>query len=1408
MLFIWIFIYFLKLSANYSITYHNSFNLIKELLILEDNGCKIDFYYIKNNSPIDFLFYLTMIYQNYHKNIYYMLLMKENHLIDSNLYDKILYYEGYKNDTINFILWSTDNDLLHNIFKEYINIIKFIYRDEVGEENNYMINDLNNEHMIKSELKKDNAKMTINEFQKEVPINKSEIENILCENKLVGDESEQKAKIYSSIFLNIAIPKSFEYLLANVPKEFLIFLKCNEFYKKSYLNNNFSSLENKKFYDFAESFNNKLNRKYNEIFMTFKIISSKSLDELILTVNENIKLFLFEFMSFNINIKNFDSYFFNEKFIKNFFDFFNDEFTDFIKKNIAKLKDKFKCYNQKICEDFINKINTELNKFINTGNLTVSNEIRKVNNINVIDKINIKNEKLDEFLSNIIYNIFEDENNFISIFDDKLNTWNNNFLNAKKYMSNNLNKILENFLKSKIFKKNYNNEDIKITSKINDLSSEKKIQDLFFNFLNEYDKNKTFDISQNSSELDIYLTKLYANIFNKNNLNIIDNLKKYIIEYLEIVFDDFKEIELKKINNFKEYFKKIYENINNYFENIVKLNNNKLKLLINANIDKSLIDKNSLKKNSSVIDFNNFDLAKEISKFTISLYNKNLQDISTRDIIDDFENLNTNISKLSIYLNSTINKIKNINKSMNTDLIKKNFVKCDDLQNLENYGINLIYLFEKSLTNELEKLNKEKTLTEYEKKNNKRIDEFIVKTRLSIFNKFIDRNKKVKDVYLNNHMVISNLFNDYTNYLNKMSNMLIDIIMGNDLNQINLQLKILDRKFSDYFNNKKYLDITKLQIININYTEYIENAFDYLTVFLNLNVLIEKKTLLDYYYKSYVQIIFKENVEKLFNINDFENKFYVIYNNNKIQIDFIYNKNIKYHSFKFNVFSPNFLLNLYIYENHKKNINIWKLIIKNIDQEIKRYCQKNKKELHAKNFMNIFFSKDSYEINEYDEVINLYFENKNIKDYNHYNINYDNNFNSYDIKHDINYINYDNDYIKNNYFFKSNYNLNKNLLSFEKKLLNILKKSYEKFNYEINLLVDNFLTIKRGKYYNNSFYYSINYYNSNKNYSEEYSDDKNFISYLKNKVINLSFNYFTDNEIFYTNNNDLMEFSKLIYNIYFESRILLNKNNDFYQIKKLSMKEVLKFLNNIIKNHADFLKFKARFILINLNIENCVSIIQNFNDKYIDFYISLNFDIYYSFGNLFNSFICGFFFAHIKTLFLENDEYKNETDLDKELFYIFLDIFELEIRLEHTFLFEKDILYLINLNYQIPIKDNFDYSFFVKKKLNFLIQLLLIKDESNKYLKTQYLLFVLKKINIKEMLMLGLLENIKERLKNDTKKMIVLNKDKIKLLVYIYDYFTNTFMIKSIMHLNNYSNHYKNIFKTLKDIMDILISIL
>ena len=784
---------------------------------------------------------------------------------------------------------------------------------------------------------------------------------------------------------------------------------------------------------------------------------------------------------------------------------------------------------------------------------------------------------------------------------------------------------------------------------------------------------------------------IYKNIILNinNNINIINNRKKLIINYLK-KYSLFDYLIEKYIIKIKRYYKsdilkrikvvgefKIINNNNIRINNIIKL----------YNIEQNLINKYFNEINNEKICLN---INKDNRAFLHFL-------------IESYLLYETN-SKLDLY--------EIIIKQINEYYLNK-----DDYLFL--FKLIFIYTnFKKALINN-EFLNKLFKLLKifFNKENNNKLDYFLFYSDFSQISFNINNTEKINDI-------ISFYFN-FDNDSDSCNNKIIQILKLY-FDKIKIILKINNKnEFNFYLSENHYTILAPLHktkniklIIIFNFTEKIiffkeiindhqidEYEIDFSFIELNKNNLNKIKILKSFKNKLYSFYFYNEKIDPNFFI---ENKDSSLKNIKDIQIlmklipinltyDFLDKNKCKIYDYYGNYLC--ILKYIKIIQNFKicdiTEIGGFKIFLPLLE-----FLNKNKK----------FIIKDQYEL--------LYLIIEIIL--NHFNLNIDNNFNNLinEKFFDIFYL-----YIKDFCFINNNDNINNNNnINFikNKKFINFFVKAFEsvaKKNKKI--FIENILNI---------FYYS-----NIKNFINDYIEDleNNILIYFLFDNNEIKYYFFLLNLFFTKNNNYIDEISNLKYNkkvfyykklykkvyetYYLSCKYLIENNN--YIIKQYKIKN---YVTNIFNKPIIYpiFNYKYYFNIYNNNNNNNNN---NFNDYilYSFGYIKNNSEKileenkiinYYCTLIKLNRIIKGFIFIDFNNdiIFLSNNFDKIIKINIYEIKYIFKKIY---------FYLENSIdIFLINgKNYFFNFDNIFEYEQFMKNILTIYDFNHIINDIKNNY---------------------------------------------------------------------------------------------
>lgn len=549
--------------------------------------------------------------------------------------------------------------------------------------------------------------------------------------------------------------------------------------------------------------------------------------------------------------------------------------------------------------------------------------------------ISIKYNKYNEKLNNLNYKIINTKCTLILTENSNINIWINLIKNYFKEYK--ICKISRKQDFKNIYNKDINNYDFLILN-INFINS-RYFKDYYNNY-GIYQNNKFDNLIKNS---------LYDNLFNKNILdNNFENL--YIFNWSNIIFDNIEKIKNIDKNNFIKNFKtnnvKYYllnNNINNnildyIINNCIYDKNNKLiGELENNDFYEFIIKELIVKENNTKNIYYNFEKVL-LDENELDLYN---------NIVDNDDNkMNSiflmNINKYNYYYNN-IDELNNKNKLYYNNLISNEYEKKEILNNFfknkdinDSFNIFINKYFNKTILND-NNIN-EFSLLDNIKENINKYNSKIVYFE-NIINNYENTNFVcsicIENIDKNNNLCIINCGHYFckkclTKYIIENCKKCKCPICRSDFLLNNVYVPILDNNINSTFINGSKLNSLKNLLKRINcekiiiVTQYKENIelknnfinkdkdkdedYDFFNLFYkNNNLKIVKRNnflksikksilfcnydeILEYKYITVNSFIFIDYPE-INIINDKLKKLNSIYNDNIINLYFLYVKN-------------------------------------------------------------------------------------------------------------------------------------------------------------------------------------------------------------------------------------------------------------------------------------------------------------------------------------------------------------------------------------------------------------------------------------------------------------------------------------------------------------------------------------
>ena len=560
-------------------------------------------------------------------------------------------------------------------------------------------------------------------------------------------------------------------------------------------------------------------------------------------------------------------------------DLYNKSIND-MNNLINEYKEKYKIFKENI-EEYLNEKAKNVMKIFNLEN-----------NLNTNNK-EINNKELENYFENIITNI----KNIINLYENVIKNTTNNinllniYLEIYKYLDNEnsfdsfINYSIENTKNIWIFQK----LDLKKYKNILELFNIKNIDDNLIDYILRSNEDDYFNVDIKKKIKKLSSEK--SNFFNSNDI-LLDNYKKIKlnsskIKNLKISYDNLKKYnESMALPNLKSLFLKnsdlpdedfyfeMFENLNYIkiknckFNNIEIFDSLTVKLkeiylnnleLINSNFNKIMeyfIKKDECKNNLEILSFKNNNLSNvNFENFCYKIENcfSNLKEIDLSGNKIFHFNINIEYFPNLRYINCSKN---NFSKSLYSKIHKKILLLQDSNIFLTNNDLknNYISYLSQNMNNFDYPIKKISFSFLFNKHNIYKLFQFnfnnIIKASLKILN--------LSYCGLNNDNIIE--FLEKNGFIN-LENL---NLCGNYLN---------DEFFKSFMNNKIYLFMNKLKIINLKNNEFDCENFSIFIQFLKINKNLQKINLNNnpfprkYEFKKLSNDFIKFNEENNLNIN-------------------------------------------------------------------------------------------------------------------------------------------------------------------------------------------------------------------------------------------------------------------------------------------------------------------------------------------------------------------------------------------------------------------------------------------------------------------------------------------------------------------------------------------------------------
>lgn len=1352
-----IFLYIQMFLAD-DISFTSVFNFINKFTITENTDIHKEVLYIKNNSPIDFLENIMLIHQKIDIAIYHIFSIVENPLFSFEDLAKICESHILDKEDLNYFI--------KFIYSNYDDVFYLLY-DILVKDCNYFKN-------------LENINDFINTFNDNFKLEKSE--------KLFDSYTlDDIAKIFSSIFLINSIPELKDELLPNVPTHFRSFIIYNDLYN-NHFNSLISSFQNIVFeiyyyFDFNYLF---IIQLFREIFFKLSI-------NLMCTYGNNIENLIKNFNSYEININKIECS------IKKTLDC--NDFSEYMKHFVEETFNKFKSYFVKKFIEDNNKIYKLYMKAIEMINQMVKDFL----NENNLDEKNILmfSDKLNDMVSSINFCIFK-KHEYMCFGDkillDSVKKWlriKNNII--LKYNIEEKKKIFENESE----KKNYKNERVYNTCK-------SKLEKHYAKMKETYENDFLLKIEKVTSDI---FTKFDFNEFKCNEKKIEENNEDFLhlinnitLQYLEKIIEYLSDTERRELIKIKDKFEIYFLKIKEYMINLIELYKTKLKNYIYVKTKKNLSKINTI--DNTTIDI--FQLMKTEKKFIKTFNNKEFINHTNESLLREFDELKSNIKRFSDDICLKDYFKKNYFNDFYYEKTENILIESNEFNILKDYGSKLINSFEYSFQDEDNNIEFDCITIKQNQRN------MFISKEIFLFKQ---RNEIYEDFYLKCYVSIADSLSKHVYLIDEVLTAFNNALNLDDLVKLNSFLERLKIQFFETY------DFEKKNFFNFENINLDDNSKD-------SNIRQKIKCFIEYFFSMEIYILYDviQKIEKLliFNYDDCIKDEFINWNYENFICDNLFpyfsdfhylnildevyadvKSNIllsiktKVNNFNFTIplfkiFSPNYLLTLYIYKHYFKDSKLLEFIAKNIYFEIQKICKKKKYESNKEDYLKVFFDTKKYSLDDYHVVINKIFEYIYLKNNNysfkqnqeheskqkfitnfsksyHYNIIYKN-LQSINIKNNI-IINYKN---ANLQIFKNYFNLNhiKKKTAITKNINSYLyNRFYQIFEYS-NFYLFHTLEVL------NEFYFILNEIKSR----EELLLAINILKFDENLfnlfLFHLFYFEYTNDE--YINLENFEKFEKLISTKEKMNSVVLN------------LQYVINITYDSLKDYISLLKLRTRYKFRNIDEDqfwnNCKLLIIN----HFTYFYNFENERYIIFLNLCANYIFGFFYAHLQDIYDDEKKTKDKDYFDQLLHSCILNISELELMVERSILLEFEVLFLLKIKDNTCsnglIEVNNKYSNTYKKILDSLIFNLCKSEKGDESLKTNYMIFILKNKTIKMKLFQKLLKTIKNN------KSVNLKKKKLKFAE-IFKNFKKTFLYKEI-YINKKSDYFE-ILNILKNIFSI-----
>ena len=798
-------------------------------------------------------------------------------------------------------------------------------------------------------------------------------------------------------------------------------------------------------------------------------------------------------------------------------------------------------------------------------------------NLKIVKKNKIVNliSYIKEFITNLINSYNNEYNKKIQILYNN----DNNNINESKKIYEELNTKINDLDNRKLF--NVSNRLMKIETHINNIN--------FKTNTNEDDNNINYKINKNIKD------------WQNNQLNsIIQNVKNEMQDNFNNKIEEIKSDYNNKINEIKNYYNSEIDSLKRKFDN--KNENDKK---INENLE-NLINKNQKEnndKNSKLIETisNNYNELNDKIKENKNIYEK--ENINIKNIIDKKEKeINLTINKNNSDVKDNINDlIKELNDKVSNNEKKINNINnqidnVKDNHELLNKKVNETILNEKDKFNKNNETLKNELNNEWDKKLNKKLDEYDSNFKKEMENNNIIMKERQNDInnLTNefNKLMINNNSSTKSNKIEFETNVIIsikdDIIsLKNAEKNNNLKIELIKKDI-----NKNQEDIIELNknINNLEKNNEQDNKnHNNLFKDLNNNLNIMNKNLLNEISKESNEINKKINNE----IFDLNNKIDSIKKNQNDQSDNINNKlniNIDNMNSRINYLNNNQTLISQKLENINNEILILKTPKndKSKSKDEKRNQNKSKdKDNNSKNNKNInnIISNNKLNINNNNKN-NIKIDNKNKNMEDGFNCcEFCDNYVSKSQRDILNLIN-EIKYVKND--IKDIFDKLNNIKNEEFDDIN-----YENFNEKIKDIDKEIEELK-----SNNILVNKKYIEEINTYKVEI--DKNIESKLNNfkkRFIALQKDYNkNNNDLNLNNNNNVIEYNSITnyFNKYLAEfknltefkQFLVNNNKENYELNNNIEKKTNTYKDNLnYMNPEDEIIYKSEHNQENINME-------------------------------------------------------------------------------------------------------------------------------------------------------------------------------------------------------------------------------